>query len=77
MISKLFSSIGQENAVREKDSLHAIFNTIDTDRTGSCSIEELTERIRLCLIESFFVSVTVDKHSLTNSINLSCASRSS
>ncbi len=53
MVSKLFSSIGHENAACEKDNLHAIFQTIDTDRTGSCSIEELTERIRVYRIEMF------------------------
>ncbi len=42
MISKIFSSVGHENAANDKDALEKIFKTIDTDGTGSCSIEELT-----------------------------------
>jgi hypothetical protein len=42
MMSKIFSSIGHEGAGEEKEALQKIFSTIDTDGTGSCSIEELT-----------------------------------
>ena len=42
MLSKVFHSIGHDNAADEKDTLQKIFRTIDTDGTGSCSIEELT-----------------------------------
>ncbi len=42
MMSKIFSSVGHENAADEKDTLQKIFSTIDTDGTGNCSIEELT-----------------------------------
>jgi Ca2+-binding EF-hand superfamily protein len=41
-MSKLFSSVGHESADNEKEALQKIFLTIDTDGTGSCSIEELT-----------------------------------
>jgi Ca2+-binding EF-hand superfamily protein len=42
MMSKLFTSIGHEKSESEKDTLQKIFHTIDTDGTGSCSIDELT-----------------------------------
>ncbi len=42
VLSKIFHSVGHDNAADEKDKLQKIFRTIDTDGTGSCSIEELT-----------------------------------
>ena len=42
MISKIFSSMGHENSADEKSTLQKIFSTIDTDGTGSCSIDELS-----------------------------------
>ena len=60
MITKLFSSIGHENTESEKDTLQAIFQTIDTDQTGSCSIDELTESLSICPSKTFFEQITDD-----------------
>jgi hypothetical protein len=42
VMSKIFSSTGNESSADEKGSLQEIFRTIDTDGTGSCSIDELS-----------------------------------
>ena len=58
-MSKIFKSMGQDNAVDEKDALRKIFATIDTDGTGSCSIEELNVGSNIMIIkgESFILGV--------------------
>ncbi len=42
LLAKLLSMEGYSSAEEDKDTFLKIFGTIDTDGTGSCSIDELT-----------------------------------